>query len=111
MDRTTMTLHALPEPGHPVLRVALDDPQAQMPTQAHLGDAGMDLYVSEAVRIEPGVFVDVECGIRVQLPDGYWARITGRSSTLRRRGLLVSEAVIDGGYIVLPARPEGAGSA
>lgn len=83
----------------PVLRVALDDPDAQMPDQGNKGDAGLDLYVSDNVRIEPGTFCDVDCGIRLQLPDGYWGRITGRSSTLRRRGLLVSEAVIDCGYI------------
>lgn len=83
--------------GH--LLVALDDPQAQMPVQAHLGDAGMDLYTSEPVTVPSGQFRDVECGIRLSLPDGYWARITGRSSTLRKRGLLVNDAVIDNGYI------------
>lgn len=70
-----------------------------MPLQERSGDAGADLYVSEAVTIEPGEFVDVESGLRVQLPAGHWGRITGRSSTLRKRGLLVSEAVIDNGYI------------
>lgn len=88
-----------PRPAAPVLRVALDDPEAQMPLQERTGDAGMDLYVSQAVTIGVGEFVDVESGLRLQLPAGYWARITGRSSTLRQRGLLVNEAVIDGGYI------------
>lgn len=86
-------------PTTPVLRVALDDPDAQVPMPGKQGDAGMDLYVSDNVRIQPGTFADVDCGIRIQLPDGYWGRITGRSSTLRNRGLLVSEAVIDCGYI------------
>jgi len=98
--RTQGSWTTIDVPPHlPVLQVALDDPDAQMPMQVHTGDAGLDLFVSEAVRIEPGQFVDVESGLRLRLPTGYWGRITGRSSTLRRRGLLVNEAVIDNGYI------------
>lgn len=81
------------------MRVAVDDPDAQMPGYSHAGDAGMDLYTSIGIRIPSGQFRDVECGIRVQLPKGIWGRITGRSSTLRRRGLLVNDAVIDNGYV------------
>lgn len=69
-----------------------------LPTRANDGDAGYDLYVSEDTQIEPGEFVDVPCGIRVVLPGGTYARITGRSSTMRRRGLLVTEGIIDTGY-------------
>lgn len=68
------------------------------PSQAKPGDVGLDLYVSEARTIGPGDFVDVPCGVSVRLPDGYWALITGRSSTLRRRGLLVANGIIDTGY-------------
>lgn len=69
-----------------------------MPTQGHIGDAGWDLYSSRPVRIEPGSFVDVPCDICMELPPGYWARITGRSSTIRKYGLMVAEGVIDNGY-------------
>lgn len=80
------------------LLVARIDPEAKLPTKARDGDAGYDLYVSERTVVYPGKFRDVHCGIRLQLPAGYWGRITGRSSTLRKRGLLVSEGVIDNGY-------------
>lgn len=83
---------------HVTTLVALDSSQAEVPFRAYEGDAGADLYTSEQTVVRPGSFADVPCGIRLQLPVGYWARITGRSSSLRRRGLLVSEAVIDNGY-------------
>lgn len=62
------------------------------------GDAGLDLVVSERVVIRPGEFADVHSGVCVQLPPGYWGLLTGRSSTIRRRGLLVTQGVIDNGY-------------
>lgn len=83
------------------LLVDLVHPKARIPTRGHDGDAGYDLFVSETTLIKGGEFTDVPCGIRVQLPVGYWGRITGRSSTLRKRGLLVNEAVIDNGYVGL----------
>lgn len=69
-----------------------------IPTQGHDGDAGWDLYTSRPCKIEPNSFVDVHCDICMELPAGYWARITGRSSTLRKYGMLVAEGVIDNGY-------------
>ena len=68
------------------------------PVRQHEGDAGFDLICAESWTIAPGEFVDIDCGIRLELPDGVWAMITGRSSTLRRRNLLVNQAIIDNGY-------------
>ena len=69
-----------------------------LPTRAYTGDAGWDLYVSESVDILPGQFADVPCGVGVALPEDTWGMLTGRSSTLRNRGLLVHQGVIDQGY-------------
>lgn len=79
------------------MRVKADGPQF-MPMRAHEDDAGLDMYVSERVVIKPGEFVDVPSGICVQLPRGTWGLIQGRSSTLRKRSLLVNPGVIDVGY-------------
>lgn len=68
------------------------------PRRGVVGDAGFDLIVSEACVIRPGDFVDIPCGIAIELPHDCWAMVTGRSSTLRKRGVLIHTAIIDQGY-------------
>lgn len=71
---------------------------AKVPFKKHNGDAGWDLYVSEACDIPAGETVDIHTNIRIDMPPYLYARITGRSSTLRKHKLLVNEAIIDNGY-------------
>ena len=73
-------------------------PEAKMPIRAHHDDAGWDLFVSQDVTVPPHGFMDVPSGVSVELPNGYWGLLTGRSSTIRKRGLLVVQGVIDTGY-------------
>ena len=61
------------------------------------GDAGYDLTCSESVVVAPMDRVSIPCDIAVQLPDGYWCLIQGRSSSWRR-GLSVKASIIDAGY-------------
>jgi deoxyuridine 5'-triphosphate nucleotidohydrolase len=75
-----------------------DGGRPQLPVRHHDGDVGFDLYVSVETIIPPGEFVDVHTHVHARFPLGYWGRITGRSSTLRKHGLLVNEGVIDTGY-------------
>lgn len=70
----------------------------QQPTKGHYDDAGLDLFVSETVVVPSGQFRDVHCGVSVALPEGTWGLLTGRSSTLRKRSLMVAQGVIDAGY-------------
>lgn len=70
----------------------------QLPSRTYAGDAGYDLYVAQDVIIPSGCYKDVPSGVRVALPPNTWARIVGRSSTMRNRGLLVNEGVIDNGW-------------
>ena len=71
---------------------------AKMPYKKYSGDAGWDLFVSEDCDIAPGETVDVHTGVRIKMPRALFARITGRSSSLRKHKLLVNEGIIDNGY-------------
>lgn len=67
------------------------------PIQTHPGDAGFDVYIARSLRLLPGETQDVECGISVELPPGFWGLLVGRSSAAKR-GIRVQTAIIDGGY-------------
>ena len=68
------------------------------PFKKYSGDAGWDLFTSRECVIEPGETRDVHTDIRINMPSRIYARITGRSSTVRKYGLLVNEGIIDNGY-------------
>lgn len=71
---------------------------AKAPFKKHSGDAGWDLYVSRECIIPPGATVDVHTDIKIDMPPYLYARITGRSSSLRKYNLLVNEGIIDNGF-------------
>jgi dUTP pyrophosphatase len=73
---------------------------ATLPTRAHPGDAGLDLYAAEAVRIEPGERRSVGTGLAVALPPGTAGLVVPRSGLAARHGIALVNApgVIDAGY-------------
>lgn len=71
---------------------------ARRPVKKHSGDAGWDLYTSRPATIGPGQTVDVHTDVSINMPPFLYARITGRSSSLRKLGLLINEGIIDNGY-------------
>jgi dUTP pyrophosphatase len=75
----------------------IGDP-ACAPVRKYSGDAGWDLFVAQDTIIPYRGFADVPLGIAVELPRGVWAMLTGRSSTIRNKGILVTQGVIDNGY-------------
>lgn len=71
---------------------------AVLPHRGYHDDAGLDLPVLGGVWVPPGVTADVPCGLAIQLPQGTFGLIVGRSSTRRNRGLLVHPGIIDVGW-------------
>ena len=70
-------------------------PGATIPTYAHEGDAGMDLYALEDTLIEPGETVIVPTGIAVAIPKGYELQIRPRSGVTVKTKLRVQLGTVD----------------
>jgi len=82
------------------LRVARLDERARLPTRAHEGDAGLDLYALEAAVLGPGARASVPTGIAVEIPPGQAGLVLPRSGLAARHGISVVNApgLIDAGY-------------
>lgn len=79
--------------------LALLNEYAQMPTQAHKGDAGYDLYSTSGKTIlAPGDRSPFGTGVAVAIPEGYVGYIKPRSGLAARHGIQVLGGVIDAGY-------------
>jgi dUTP pyrophosphatase len=74
--------------------------EARAPTQAHPGDAGFDLYASEAATLEPGERASVGTGIAVAIPEGLAGLVLPRSGLAAKHGITLVNApgLIDSGY-------------
>jgi dUTP pyrophosphatase len=74
--------------------------EAVLPSRAHEGDAGLDLYACEAAHIGPGERWSVGTGIAVEIPDGHAGLVLPRSGLAKRHGisLVNSPGLIDSGY-------------
>ena len=71
---------------------------AILPTKAHAGDLGYDVYAQAPMVIYPGDVGLVPTGISVQFPEGYGALLRDRSSVATKQYLFVVAGVIDNGY-------------
>lgn len=76
------------------------DPSLPLPSYAHPGDAGADLYAAVDVTLDPGERQLVPTGIALALPEGYVALVHPRSGLAYRHGLSIVNApgTIDAGY-------------
>jgi len=82
------------------LKVALLEDGARVPTRAHDGDAGLDLYACEEAHIGPGERWSVGTGIAVEIPEGHAGLVLPRSGLARKHGIALvnSPGLIDAGY-------------
>lgn len=82
------------------LRVAKLKDEAVLPSRAHEGDAGLDLYACEPAHIGPGERWSVGTGIAVEVPGGHAGLVLPRSGLAREHGIALvnSPGLIDAGY-------------
>ncbi len=69
-----------------------------MPSYAHAGDAGLDLYARVAVTLAPGERAQVPTGVAVAIPDGYVGLVWDKSGLSQKHGLKTLGGVVDAGY-------------
>jgi dUTP pyrophosphatase len=82
------------------LRFARLSDDAVLPTRAHEGDAGLDLYASDPAHLGPGERWSVPTGVAVEIPDGHAGLVLPRSGLAREHGIALvnSPGLIDAGY-------------
>ena len=80
--------------------IEICNPEAKIPTYAHKGDAGMDVYSTIDVTIAPGETKLIPLGFKVGIPEGYELQVRPRSGFSLRTHLRVANApgTIDSGY-------------
>ena len=74
------------------------NPEAIVPSYAHKGDAGMDLYSVEDLILKPKHRVAVKTGISFEMSKGYVALIWDKSGVALKTGIKTMAGVIDSGY-------------
>lgn len=75
-------------------------PTAILPSYAHPGDAGLDLFADRAASLEPGESKLIGTGISIELPPGTEGQVRPRSGLALKHGVTVlnSPGTIDCGY-------------
>ena len=84
----------------PSLAVVRLDRDLPLPSRAHDGDAGVDLYSAVEVELAPGERALVGTGVAVAIPHGMVGLVHPRSGLAARVGLSIvnSPGTIDAGY-------------
>ena len=75
-------------------------PDAQVPTRAYTGDAGIDLASCERVELPPGERALVPTGLAVAIPSGYAGYVQPRSGLATKHGISIvnTPGLVDSGY-------------
>jgi dUTP pyrophosphatase len=76
------------------------DPGLELPSYAHPGDAGADLYSRESFELQPGERRLVGTGVAIALPAGYAAFVHPRSGLAAQHGVSIvnTPGTVDAGY-------------
>jgi dUTP pyrophosphatase len=74
--------------------------EAELPSHARPGDAGLDLRAAEGAEVAPGARAMIPTGFAVAIPDGHAGLVLPRSGLASKQGLTLANApgLIDAGY-------------
>jgi len=79
------------------LKIKRLNPEAKLPSYAHPGDVGLDLYSLEQVTIKPGEHHRFYNGFALEFPVGYAGIIKDKGS-ISKAGLHTMGGVFDAGF-------------
>lgn len=74
------------------------DEKATLPTRGSENAAGLDLYSVEELVIPAGKVGSVRTGLAVEIPEGYYGRVAGRSGLAAKSGIDALGGVVDRDY-------------
>jgi len=82
------------------LKIKKLNESAVIPSYAHKGDAGMDLFSTEEYNLKPKERKLISTGLSVEVPEGYELQVRPRSGLALKKGISIVNApgTIDAGY-------------
>lgn len=80
------------------LKIKKLHPDAKIPTYAHPGDAGMDVFALKDLTLLPGERGLVKTGISFECEEGYVLLVWDKSGISTKHGITTLAGVIDAGY-------------
>lgn len=72
--------------------------EARLPTYAHSGDVGMDMYSMESYELKTGERRIFYVGFALEFPEGFAAVVKDKSSLPMKYGIHTMGGVFDAGY-------------
>lgn len=82
----------------PQIKIKKLNPDAILPSYAHPGDAGLDMFSCEDCEIEPGKRKLVSTGLAIELPQGFVSLIWDKSGIASKFGIKTMAGVIEHTY-------------
>jgi dUTP pyrophosphatase len=80
------------------LKIKRLDPEAKLPTYAHDGDAGMDIYSLETYTLKPHERKGFKTGLSFEMDKEFVGLIWDKSGLAIKHGLKVMGGVLDSNY-------------
>lgn len=81
------------EPASVTVGISVVRDDAVIPQYATPGSAAFDFHAAETVVIQPSEIKLISTGLIVAVPAGYFLAVIARSSTAKRKGLIIPNAV------------------